>query len=162
MLCSSVPCFLLSSHDLANSPRFPPLSPPLPTEKLPTTLSLISLCINSETQISYTLNPKNKLTGIPDIDGDELSFVDNALIGANFKGPDVGTLPQVGVQSYVTFGQSATCGDDALPEPAGAEPMGLDEHVVAARLKEQTEHEERTDKQLAEETNTPIGFGRGA
>ena len=40
-LCS-VPCFLLSSHDLANSPRFPPLSPSLPTEILPTTLSLIS------------------------------------------------------------------------------------------------------------------------
>ena len=28
-------------------------------------------------------------------------------------------LPQVGVQAYTTFGQSATCGDDALPEPKG-------------------------------------------
>jgi len=75
----------------------------------------LEFTLMKQTQIGYKLNPKNALTGEPNIEGDELSFTDNALIGASVKGPDLGMAPQVGVQSYVTFGQSATCGDDALP-----------------------------------------------
>merc|ERR1711865_1043721 len=115
-----------------------------------------------QTQINFKLNPKNKLTGIPNIDGDELSFVDNALIGANVKGPDVGMLPQVGVQAYTTFGQSATCGDDALPQPKGAEPMGLHDdkvkEIIAVQAElERKEGENRKDLQKASETKALNG-----
>ena len=74
----------------------------------------------------------------------------------------MGTLPQVGVQSYVTFGQSATCGDDALPQPKGAKPLGHTDDefkkIIAVQIeKERKEGENRKDVQLASETKALNG-----